>query len=190
MDLLRDIIRSERPQFRQLDPARDASAKRRWAKLLGGCDITDLRLRNANDRVSPEFRHGPHAGLPVADLVDSFMSSEERPEDLPPMVAAAWRGNLYVVFGNRRLWALLEFVRRHRPWTDLPVPKVRVIVRDRCGSKRETSNDIVKRLTGPHRRLAGDPMTPLCTSPRRSKSRPLFSAIADCKRCKTMLTRT
>ena len=81
MDLLRDIIRSERPQFRQLDPARDASAKRRWAKLLGGCDITDLRLRNANDRVSPEFRHGPHAGLPVADLVDSFMSSEERPED-------------------------------------------------------------------------------------------------------------
>ena len=130
MDLLRDIIRSERPQFRQLDPARDASAKRRWAKLLGGCDITDLRLRNANDRVSPEFRHGPHAGLPVADLVDSFMSSEERPEDLPPMVAAAWRGNLYVVFGNRRLWALLEFVRRHRPWTDLPVPKVRVIVHE------------------------------------------------------------
>ena len=73
---------TERPQCRQLDPARDASAKRRWAKLLRWCDITDLRLRNAHDRVSPEFRHGPHAGLPVADLVDSFMSGEERPEGL------------------------------------------------------------------------------------------------------------
>ena len=145
MDLLRDIIRSERPQFRQLDPARDASAKRRWAKLLRWCDITDLRLRNAHDRVSPEFRHGPHAGLPVADLVDSFMSSEERPEGLPPMVAAAWRGNLYVVFGNRRLWALLEFVRRHRPWTDLPVPKVRVIVRDRYKYKHTYKNAQIKR---------------------------------------------
>ena len=43
------------------------------------------------------FRHGPHAGLPVSDLVDSFMSGEERPEGLTPMVAAAWRGNLYIV---------------------------------------------------------------------------------------------
>ena len=76
------------------------------------------------------FRHGPHAGLPVSDLVDSFMSGEERPEGLTPMVAAAWRGNLYVVAGNRRLWALLEFVKRHGPWNDLPVPQVRVIVHE------------------------------------------------------------
>ena len=125
-DLLRDIIRSDRRRFGQFDPAQDASATRRWAHLLRWCDITDLRFRNTHGQVSPEFRHGPHAGLLVSDLLDSFMADKERPEGLTPMVAVAWRGNLHVVFGNRRLWALLEFVKRHGPWNDLPDPATSV----------------------------------------------------------------
>ena len=83
-------------------------------------DITDLRFCNTHDKVSPTFAHGPHEGLPVEDLAQSFMLDQERPEALPPLVAAGWRGGLYVVFGNRRLWALLEYRRRHRPWTIEP----------------------------------------------------------------------
>ena len=92
-------------------------------------DITDLRFCNTHDKVSPTFAHGPHEGLPVEDLAQSSMLDQERPEALPPLVAAGWRGGLYVVFGNRRLWALLEYRRRHRPWTGR-APQVRIIVHE------------------------------------------------------------
>ena len=67
--------------------------------------------------------------LRVNDLVRSFPPDEERPEALTPLVAVAWREVLFVVFGNRRLKALMEYGRDHGPWAS-PMPQVRVIVRD------------------------------------------------------------
>ena len=73
------------------------------------------------------FTHGPHAGMCVEDLVESFLKQEVRPEGLTPLVEVAWRKNLFVVFGNRRWWALKEFCRRHGIWTE-QAPQVRVLV--------------------------------------------------------------
>ena len=42
-------------------------------------------------------------------------------------VAVDWDGKLWVVCGNRRLWTLREFVRRHGEWTHA-VPQIPVIV--------------------------------------------------------------
>jgi len=91
--------------------------------------IDEPRFRASHDKVSPRFTHGAHAGMYVADLVESFMRDEERPEGLTPLVAAGWRGGLYVVFGNRRLWALQQYKDRHGPWTGR-TPQIRVIVHE------------------------------------------------------------
>ena len=42
-------------------------------------------------------------------------------------VAVDWRDLFWVVCGNRRLWTVREFVRRHGEWTDA-VPQIPVIV--------------------------------------------------------------
>ena len=127
--LLRDILRAERCRYKQLDPAQDAGASQRWSGIMDWYAIDDLRFRASHNEVSPTFTHGPHAGMRVQDLVECFMRDDERPEGLTPLVAARWRGALYVIFGNRRMWALTEFNKRHGPWTGR-VPEVRVIVHD------------------------------------------------------------
>ena len=44
------------------------------------------------------FTHGPHAGMCVEDLVESFLKQEVRPEGLTPLVEVAWRKNFQQVF--------------------------------------------------------------------------------------------
>ena len=126
-ELLGDLMKSLRDRCRQLDPAQGASKAAGWAWQW--CSITDLRLRNTHDQVAPKFQHGPHAGKRVEDLVQSYMRGEDKPKWLTPLVAARWRRCSGVVFGTRRMWALLEYRRRHEPWTG-KAPQVRVIVHD------------------------------------------------------------
>ena len=128
-DLLHDLLRSGQCRYQQLDPAQDAGATCRWSCFMNWYAIDEPRFRASHDKVSPRFTHGAHAGMYVADLVESFMRDEERPEGLTPLVAAGWRGGLYVVFGNRRLWALQQYKDRHGPWTGR-TPQIRVIVHE------------------------------------------------------------
>ena len=128
-DLLHDLLRSRQCRYQQLDPAQDAGATRRWSCFMKWYAIDEPRFRASHDKVSPRFTHGAHAhaGMYVADLVESFMRDEEKPEGLTPLVAAGWHGGLYVVFGNRRLWALQQYKDRHGPWTGR-TPQIRVIM--------------------------------------------------------------
>lgn len=130
-DLLHDLLRSRQCRYQQLDPAQDAGATRRWSCFMKWYAIDEPRFRASHDKVSPRFTHGAHAhaGMYVADLVESFMRDEEKPEGLTPLVAAGWHGGLYVVFGNRRLWALQQYKDRHGPWTGR-TPQIRVIVHE------------------------------------------------------------
>eukprot|EP00927_Polykrikos_kofoidii_P078038 TRINITY_DN74916_c0_g1_i1.p1 TRINITY_DN74916_c0_g1~~TRINITY_DN74916_c0_g1_i1.p1 ORF type:complete len:670 (+),score=94.92 TRINITY_DN74916_c0_g1_i1:47-2056(+) len=123
---LADMLQSERRLLRRLDPAQNGVALKNWSHLMGIYDITDRRLRSTHSTVSPTFRHGPHGGQSVADLVSSFMRKEQQPMDLTPLVAVDWRDALWVVFGNRRMWALREYISKHGPFKD--VPQVRIIV--------------------------------------------------------------
>ena len=138
-DLLHDLLRSRQCRYQQLDPAQDAGATRRWSCFMNWYAIDEPRFRASHDKVSPRFTHGAHAGMYVADLVESFMRDEERPEGLTPLVAAGWRGGLYVVFGNRRLWALQQYKDRHGPWTGR-TPQIRVIVHEFPFSHIEPEN--------------------------------------------------
>ena len=55
------------------------------------------------------FKHGPHAGERVYDSVHELLNDDMETTDLTPMVAVQYHGQLYVVFGNRRLKALKEY---------------------------------------------------------------------------------
>ena len=68
--------------------------------------LTDERLRNTHDDISPRSKLGDRAGQKVADLVDGFLRGEIRPESLAPLVAIEWKTQLCVVFSNRRLHAV------------------------------------------------------------------------------------
>ncbi|CAL1149534.1 unnamed protein product [Cladocopium goreaui] len=116
--LLQDVLRHFRQQIRNLDPS---SPSEKWRHLVQWFDITDMRLRFAHSNVSHTFRQPPHKGYKLTELVDSFLRGDERP------VAADWKGLLRVVCGNRRLWTLREFLRRHGGWTHA-VPHTPVIV--------------------------------------------------------------
>ncbi|CAL1129591.1 unnamed protein product [Cladocopium goreaui] len=112
--LLQDVMRNFRQQIRQFDPSRSPSEK--WSHLVQWFDITDMRLRFAHSSVSRTFRQPPHNGYKLTELVDSFLHGDERPENMPPLVAVDWEGKLWVVCGNRRLWTLREFVRYWTLW--------------------------------------------------------------------------
>ena len=77
------------------------------------------------------FTHGPHAGMCVEDLVESSLKQEVRPEGLTPLVEVAWRKNLFVVFGNRRWWALKEFCNCNRRLVALMMYQACMALRER-----------------------------------------------------------
>ena len=83
--LLQDVMRNFRQQIRQFDPSRSPSEK--WSHLVQWFDITDMRLRFAHSSVSRTFRQPPHNGYKLTELVDSFLHGDERPENMPPLVA-------------------------------------------------------------------------------------------------------
>ena len=114
--LLYDIVQSDRCRFKQREKKNDTAlvvlAAGGWSSLMQCYAITDLRFRNTHDRISRQFRHGPHAGLLVDDLVQGSMCDLEKPEALTPLVAATWCGELYIICSNRRLWSSLKQVPR------------------------------------------------------------------------------
>ena len=82
-----DNVRLERCRCRVLDPAQDARVTRKWAHCMARCDITDPHLCYTHDKVSPRSAHGPHEGLYVEDLVQSFVLDQERPEAITPLIS-------------------------------------------------------------------------------------------------------
>jgi hypothetical protein len=134
--LLDDILHEtkDRSSCKRLDPAQGCAAEEQWSHLLEELEISDSRLRQTHHRISGRFNLGPHRGQSVAKLITDFESGMARPEQLTPLVAAKWKGCLWAIFGNRRLHASKEFVRRHGAWPCGQAPRVRVIVHDFHGS--------------------------------------------------------
>jgi len=120
------ILRSTSRGAARFDPAVRPSALEEWEHLLQWCPVG--ALWNTHKDVCPDFKHGRHRGRPVEDLTRRLLSGEEHPERLPPLVAVQHDGNLWVVYGNRRLKALKEFAARSGQGDDV---EARVIVHDR-----------------------------------------------------------
>ncbi|CAE8629382.1 unnamed protein product, partial [Polarella glacialis] len=93
-----------------MDPSRCADAERRWGHLIELFEPTDLL--QGHHEISPLFSNGTHKGWSVEGLPCDLQQGRVLAGELPPLVAARLKGEVYVVCGNRRLWALLECARR------------------------------------------------------------------------------
>lgn len=106
----------------QLDPKLNPDAERRWARQIHA--YAPSELLNAHSNVGRYFRGGEHDGESVDDLKRKLREGSTRLDELPALVAARYKGHLWVVFGNRRLKALQEL---EPEWPELCV---RAIVHD------------------------------------------------------------
>ena len=84
---LQDVMRIFQQQIREFDPSRNPSDMWQWRHLVQWLKITDMRLRFTHSNVSHIFRQQPHKGYKLTECVDSFLHGDERPENMPPMVA-------------------------------------------------------------------------------------------------------
>merc|ERR1712064_90448 len=126
-----DVLNTqERGQFKKLDPAQGGTAEMDWKDYCKSFAITDSRLRFTHESISSKFGCGPHRGKPVANLIEMLENGAMMTESLPALVAVNWRGLIFVVFGNRRLYALKQFALRHGAWPAGCTPRVRIIVHD------------------------------------------------------------
>ena len=91
--------------------ARDEKGRGAWTDDVQRYRLTDERLRNTHDDISPRSKLGDHAGQTAADLVDGFLRGELRPESLTPLVAVKWKTQVYAAFSNRRLHAVKTWKR-------------------------------------------------------------------------------
>jgi len=101
------VLRSLAEAATDLDPAKQPTAADEYAHLIRY--IPAKNLRSAHSSVSVTFAHGEHAGQSVAELTAQLRSNVLLPSDLPPLLAVYWEGVHWVVAGNRRLRALMDF---------------------------------------------------------------------------------
>jgi len=101
------VLRSLAEAATDLDPAKQPTAADEYAHLIRY--IPAKNLRSARSSVSGTFAHGEHAGQSVAELTAQLRSNVLLPSDLPPLLAVYWEGMHWVVAGNRRLRALMDF---------------------------------------------------------------------------------
>lgn len=89
------------------DPAQNPRALDDWRHLLQPVAVDSLK--QTHDTVRKTFQHGPHKGENVMELCGKLLSGTVHVTDITPLVAMKYQGELYVVFGNRRLRALKNF---------------------------------------------------------------------------------
>ena len=101
--LLDDMLSEakDRRDLKDLDPAQGGCAEQQFSNILQNIRINDDRLRQTHETISSVFRLGMHKGWPVDELVSDFINGTAKPSDLPALVALEWKGQLWVVFGNR-----------------------------------------------------------------------------------------
>eukprot|EP00928_Gymnodinium_smaydae_P047485 TRINITY_DN31700_c0_g1_i1.p1 TRINITY_DN31700_c0_g1~~TRINITY_DN31700_c0_g1_i1.p1 ORF type:complete len:802 (-),score=44.91 TRINITY_DN31700_c0_g1_i1:64-2469(-) len=102
---------------RELDPAKNPAATERWKRASKWIRVKDLL--SSHSAVTSRFRCGPHRGELISALTRQLQLRQVSPDSLPPLLAARWNCQTWVVEGNRRLRALLDFD---------PDVRVRVIV--------------------------------------------------------------
>lgn len=89
------------------DPAMNPQAWQQWRHLARPVNVDDLL--QTHSCVSPTFAHGRHRGQSVEDLVGKLLRGEASVKDITPLVVVRCMGQLWVVFGNRRLKALRQY---------------------------------------------------------------------------------
>eukprot|EP00435_Cladocopium_sp_Y103_P011220 s1597_g2.t3 len=126
-ELLHQAVQCNGRLLRSLDPAICPEAEWIWKPLW--LDLDDARLKCGHATISRRFGHGQHTGQPVQQLVVDLQMGRLKPQQLPALVAVASRGDIFVVCGNRRCFAVKEFAKSTPPWKR-PYCWVRVIVHD------------------------------------------------------------
>ena len=104
------LIRSFARHSTHFDPAKNPQAEVDWRHCLQCVPI--LSLKQTHDTVDDVFRNGRHAGEGVAALADNLVNGSVQPESITTMVGVRFRGDIWIVFGNRRLKAFKDAVRR------------------------------------------------------------------------------
>lgn len=129
--LLREAVQRHSWLLRPLDPALAPQAELRWGSLVQWVELDDVRLKCGHASISRCFSHGEHKGQPVHRLVIDLQMRRLRPQQLPALVAVRClqRGEIFVVCGNRRHFAVKEFAKSTPPWKR-PNCWIRVIVHD------------------------------------------------------------
>jgi hypothetical protein len=98
----------------ELDPSRNPRALETYRDLVDWFEAGDDRVRWTHDSIGPRFRNGGHQGQDTDKLVQELVDGEKWPQALPALVCVLWKGNYWVVFGNRRLNAYRQCARRCR----------------------------------------------------------------------------
>lgn len=117
------ILEDQAKEAWQLDPAKNPQAEADWAERIQEVPVSELFHTHKN--VGECFLNGSHNGRPIAELLEGLENGSVDPSALPCLVAAKHQGELRVVFGNRRLWALKRFAEN----TDCDV-RARVIIHE------------------------------------------------------------
>lgn len=130
-ELLKEAVQCNGRHLRKLDPAMCPEAEWHWKSLVQWLELDDLRLKCGHASISRHFSHGEHKGQPVQQLVIDLQMGRLHPQELPALVAVetAAAGELFVVCGNRRWFAVQQFAKATPPWKR-PRCWVRVIVHD------------------------------------------------------------
>ena len=98
---------------RDWDPASPKFDRATWASCIKRVDCELLRWTHAT--ISCTFRNGKHKGQPVETLTNKLLSGEASVEDVPALVGVQdEHGHVWVVSGNRRLYALKAFADKIR----------------------------------------------------------------------------
>ena len=107
----------------KLDPSQHCEAENIWRHRMQEFPVT--HLRGTHSDVAAKFKNGAHGGHPIGALLEALKTAKTTPADIPCLVADRQWGELFVVFGNRRLTMLKRYAEfLHRP------VYMRVIVHD------------------------------------------------------------
>lgn len=133
------LIRRMKRGARRFDPAQEPNAEFMFRHLMQSVEVDSLL--HTHSGVSEKFLHGPERGEKVVDLTWKLWRGEVSADSIRPLVAIRFVGDLWVVFGNRRLRALKEF----RRWLSCPQVWVRCIVHD-CDGEQPVHHALVAKL--------------------------------------------
>lgn len=101
------ILKEQLGDVWRLDPSVNKDAEAQWMDRIREVDVT--MLRNTHSNINAVFKNKPHSGKPVGALFKELVDGRASPTSLPCLVAAEQWGELWVVFGNRRLSVLKRF---------------------------------------------------------------------------------
>jgi len=93
----------------RFDPAHNRGALKKYGHLAQ--DLDAACLLQTHDNVSRDFAHGLHVGQSVTGLTEQLLRGYDA-KNITPLVVIRCLSENWVVFGNRRLKALKEFVDR------------------------------------------------------------------------------